>query len=195
MTLASYYTCERLVRDGGFEMSRMATAGQVSMIFLLLLGCEIDTEDYYQNLSEAANAGVLEKRWFPDFIPQSATESHVRFDLDLQEGWVRFKFETADMKAAIANLSQLTPSEIDEVKFRYPRTSDWWPKDLDRKSFDGKKRRDSPLEIYRYHRILTYADRHKESIPCYLVIDWESNLAYFWSLGEVYWVRLPDSTQ
>ena len=177
---------------GTVPMPRSTSIGLLAILSILALGCsEMDVrENYYENMAEAKSAGARETGWIPDIIPPSSTEIHERHDVDSEEAWVRFRFSKDDLQKLTSQLEQLTPSEIPKEDFTSPGYVDWWPRNLDRSSFGKTKGRQTPLEIYRYNRVVEFAT-HKQSVPCYLVIDWDLNLAYFWNLSGSSWVRVP----
>jgi hypothetical protein len=150
-------------------------------------------EGYYEDMNAVRNAKGLERVWFPDSMPESSTQIHELYNRDMGEGWVAFKFQRNDMKAWAARLTPLTGSEIDEAKFTHPaRDVDWWPRDLKKHCLHDKNR-PAMLEVYKYDHVVTYGDGHRELVPRYLVIQWDTNAAYFWNLCEVEWLRMPPS--
>jgi hypothetical protein len=176
---------------GTVPTPRKTSIGLLAVLSILALGCsEMDIrENYYENMAEARSAGALEAGWIPDIIPPSSTEIHERHDVDSEETWVTFSFSKNDMQEMASRLEQVNVSEVPKENFTSSGDVDWWPRNL-RSSLRNSKGRRTPLEIYKYNRMVEFAT-HKRSAPCFVVIDWDSNLAYFWNLSGATWVRVP----
>jgi hypothetical protein len=147
--------------------------------FAFILGCGETKDSFYPNLDAAKKAGAIERGWIPDIIPESSKEIYERHNLDTNRVWVRFKFDRGDIKRLINRVEELTPAEITNIKFVSPGRINWWPKKLDKDSFSTKGPQ-SGLKIYKYNRVLEYSDNRQKRVLSCFVIDWDSNIAYYW---------------
>ena len=75
------------------------------LLALLIIGCDRKTDDY-DSLADLQNAGMIEKGWFPDILPDSVTNISITTHIDI--GQCRGKFDLPEKD--ILNLKQrLTP--------------------------------------------------------------------------------------
>ncbi len=144
-------------------------------IFLLffIIGCSETQERFYPNMAAAKKDGVG-GGWIPDIIPESSTDIYERHDLDTNKVWLKFKIDKKDINELISQIEEVKPAEIEGVEF--PRIGvKWWPKSLNKDSFTQHS-----LKIYKYDRKIEYSDKRVKTVPSFFVIDWNSNIAYYW---------------
>ena len=82
------------------------------------------TEKYYENHQALADAGEIERGWAPDFLPESATNIHLKYDLENNAILLAFEFDPADaaaMTQACRPVNLVPPPLLG---------ADWWPADL-----------------------------------------------------------------
>ncbi len=78
---------------------------------------------FYATANEAVNAGERERGWFPDFIPNCATEIHIQNNVDNQQYWIRFNLR----KTSSDSLKQsLILANAETVKVTKPFHASWW---------------------------------------------------------------------
>jgi hypothetical protein len=148
-------------------------------LFIFILGCGETKDSFYPNLDAAKKAGAIERGWIPGIIPESSKEIYERHNLDTNRVWIRFKFERKDIEGLIQQLEEISPTEIERIKFISPGSVNWWPKKLDKDSFSVKGSH-SELKIYKYNRVMEYSDKHSKRIVSFFVINSDSNIAYYW---------------
>lgn len=154
-------------------------AGKI-LIFILLplviIACSETQEAFYKNLDDAKKHDAIEKGWIPNILPRSSYEIYERHDLDTNTAWLRFKFDKNDINELIAQIEEVKPNEIYTVAFSSPNIR-WWPKDLNK---DSLTKGQPGLKLYKYKRVLQYADNKQKIVPAFFVIDWSSSIAYYW---------------
>jgi hypothetical protein len=102
-------------------------------ITLWITGCaQLEMrDDTYNTYEEASAEGAIGKRGLlPAYIPGSATDIRVCFDIDTQETWARFRFAKGDFSLLVRYSEEVSPADV-----IYPRPGStkwvrWWPKDL-----------------------------------------------------------------
>jgi len=149
------------------------------MIILSLFtyfACSETQDAYYNNIDDAIKQSAVEKGWIPDILPKSSYEIYERHDLDTNTVWLRFKFDKRDISKLISQITEVKPYEIKTIAFSSPNTI-WWPKELNN---DFLTKRQPGLKLYKYNRVLDYADNRKKTVPAFFAIDWNSNTAYYW---------------
>ncbi len=151
-------------------------------LFVFILGCGETQDAFYKDMDAARKGNAVQRGWIPDIIPESSTEIHERHDLDTNRVWICFKFDIKGMQRLIEQVQELMPTEIKNVEFISPGRVNWWPKKLNKGSFDMKCPQ-SGLTIYKYHRLLEYSDNRQKGILSFFAIDWDSNKAYYWQLS------------
>jgi hypothetical protein len=149
----------------------------IGLYFVIISG-EIK-ENYYMNMDAVRKSGAIDAGWIPAVIPDSSKEIYERHDLDTNAVWLKFAFDKRDVDAMLAEIEELKASEIDTVAFSKPNIK-WWPKDLGK---DSIRKGEPGLKIYKYNRILQYADNRQKTVPAFFIIDWNSNIAYYWQYG------------
>lgn len=97
-------------------------------------------ETYYPNLDAAVKAGEVERGWIPLYVPKSATDIRIKYDIENNQTWLAFRSPTADLSSMWDSCKQITQSEI---SFPPKRPSSWWPLALTQ---DQK-----PATKYRYY--------------------------------------------
>ncbi len=151
----------------------------IFILLFLFLGCGETRDSFYQNLDAAEKDGAIEKGWLPNILPESSKEIYERHSLDTNGVWLRFKFDRKDIKKLIDKTKELTPTEIKKIKIISPGHASWWPQKFDIDSFNIKANQ-SGTKIYKYDEILEFSDGHKKMIQSFFIIEWDSNIAYYW---------------
>ncbi len=148
-------------------------------IFLLIfiLGCSETQEKFYPNVEAAKKDGAIGGGWIPNIIPETASEIYERHNLDTNRVWLRFKFDKKDIKELIAQIEEVKPNEITAIEFSAPNVR-WWPKDVNKDSLT--KGQQLGLKLYKYKRVLQYGDNRQKTVLSFFIIDWNSNVAYYW---------------
>lgn len=149
-------------------------------LIIFIFGCGETKDVFYANIDAAKKAGEIERGWIPNILPESSSEIYEKTDIDSNQVWLRFKFDKKDIKNLLEQVKEVAAAEINTIKFNKPCNIiwcvNWWPRNLNKESFNKQ----SVLKIYRYNRVLTYSDSHQKTVPSFFVIDWKSNIAYYW---------------
>jgi len=78
----------------------------------------------YDDYASLAAAGEIEQGWAPDFLPASATDIHLKYDLDANAILMAFDFAPEDggaLARACTPLNQIFPPKL---------TAKWWPEGI-----------------------------------------------------------------
>ncbi len=146
----------------------------VVFFILILFGCSETQDTFYKNINEAKKDNAIERGWIPNIIPVSASEIYERHNLDTNRVWLRFKFDKKDINELITQIKEMKPVEIENIEFPMIGVK-WWPKSLNKNSFTQPG-----LKIYKFDRKIEYSDKRVKTVPSFFVIDWNSNIAYYW---------------
>lgn len=122
-------------------------------------------ETYYPNYGAVMKAGeVGEGKWIPEFLPQSATDIREVHNIDTNEIWLSFHFNSQELTAMVSSCK-----EVSESDFHYPRKriGSWWPQTLVR-HLNGKIQSSAPYIYYLCNN------------DGLMAIDAENNNAYYW---------------
>jgi len=167
----------------------MFVKGCASIVLLGLLtmcaSCDGVKDAYYPTFEAAKTAGAVGPgKWFPEIIPETATNIYVRRDLDSNEFWLRCNLGSTDIEILAHVCEELTAAEIRDVEFTSPgrgvrRGVDWWPKSLNEDSFASTSQQ-TGQKLYKYFKIIEFATGRQLRIPCFIVIDPTSDVVYTW---------------
>ena len=116
-------------------------------VTLLGFGCErIETvETVYPNLEAAAKAGAIgDEKWIPAFLPSSATSIREVHNLDTNEEWLVFRFNTVDL-ATLESACKPIAGTASVLPRKAPGT--WWPQELT-KHAKGREQQQGPYNYY-----------------------------------------------
>jgi len=93
----------------------------------LLSACNLlgEAQDHtYKDYQALDDAGEFEHGWAPDLLPESATDIHLKYDLDSNAILMAFEFDPADEAAVTRDCTtadQMLPPQLQ---------AKWWPDDL-----------------------------------------------------------------
>lgn len=144
-------------------------------MLIAITACSETKEVYFETLNDAKKQGAIERGWLPEVLPRSSHEIFGRHDTGANATWLRFKFSKNDIYNMAAQAEEMKPDDIKALYFPSISAA-WWPDDLKRKLVDGS----SGLKLYKYDRIIKYGDANQKIIQAYFVIDWNSDVAYYW---------------
>jgi|WetSurMetagenome_2_1015567.scaffolds.fasta_scaffold205698_2 hypothetical protein len=137
----------------------------------LMLGCErMETVDaVYPDFAAAVRADAVgDTKWIPAFLPSSATHIRDVHNLDTNEQWLSFAFNTPD-RSALTHACK--PVRTNDIAFPRKSPGTWWPKGLTR-SGQGRE----PVEkIYDYYS----CNGHSA-----MALARERSEAYYWTWVE-----------
>ncbi len=102
------------------------------LTMLLLAACNTLNdvhENQYKDYQAITAAGEIQRGWAPEFLPESATNIHLKYNLDTNAVLLAFDFAPADAEAMTTTCRpvNLVPPPM--------LTADWWPKDLSGATF------------------------------------------------------------
>jgi len=145
----------------------MVTVRSIIASFLLaaLATCEwTDTRQAsYADYKAAENAGEVARGWIPAYIPKSAVDIRIKYDIENNQTWLTFYTTSDDLSWIATSCKRVSHSEIN-----YPRKSParWWPSDL----VDKDQKRTAAYEFYRCHNkgVMAINKNKKEFFYWYL---------------------------
>lgn len=94
---------------------------------VIVSGCGEDRRERFTLGAEALRSEVAKRGWVPAWLPASATNIDIRYNLDTNYIWLAFRL---DELSAIALQRQLRPIDdhhVRELELRTPRGGDGWP--------------------------------------------------------------------
>jgi hypothetical protein len=159
---------------------RVASLILLILLPIMVLSCNEAKDIFYNNIYEAKHDGAIERGWIPPILPDSSVEIWERHLIDSNRVWIKFRFDKADIRSMIDGLELVNQAEIATLEFPNPGVN-WWPKEINKETF--MTGRQLPLVVYKYRRVITYSENRQKIIPAFFVIDWESNIAYYWQVA------------
>jgi hypothetical protein len=143
-------------------------------------------DDTYKTYEEALADGAIGKRgMLPAYIPESATNIRVCFDVDTQETWARFHFEKADFLLLVRCSEEVSPADIIYPWPGSTRWVRWWPKDL----------RSPPTRLksrYRFYQCDPDTAFSHWPQPGFVAVSEDTTCAWFWRRSPA-WHRMHPS--
>jgi hypothetical protein len=132
----------------------------------------LDMDAEYATYAAAKEDGAILRGWLPDFVPTSATDIRESHNLDSNEHWLTFRFDSNDRAEIVAGLETSNPN--------FPRDNStqrrsWWPDDL-RREYTST---DSRYEFYTYRHEINVGGKDKYDIG-YVAIEKERDVIWYW---------------
>lgn len=122
----------------------------------------------YATLTEAEQAGAVERGWMPNGLPPGTHDIREAHDLDGNRRWGLFSFARHEA-ARLQRLLEPTEVSLDGQVSDAPRRIEWWPVLL-RDRLDAERIRASGLRVYRS------ADG-----SLLFAVNWNQGRAYYWT--------------
>lgn len=122
------------------------------------------TETTYANYGAAAKAGEMTRGWIPDYVPHSAVDIRIRYDIENTRTWLFFHTKIDDLPSMLGSCSALSQ---DDVAFPVEGPRGWWPIAL---TTDPSSKADMGYEHYQC--------RNNE----YLAVNRKQSEVYLWRL-------------
>jgi hypothetical protein len=108
----------------------------VTLMALLIVSCDwIESKEaHYPDMKAAAAAGEISRGWIPAFVPESAVDIRLKYDVENNRTWLSFRGTTDRAAFPEACLS------VNNKEVTYPTNGPrgWWPVDLTADSRDSK---------------------------------------------------------
>jgi len=108
----------------------------VTLMALLSVSCDwIESkESHYADMKAAAEAGAISRGWIPAFVPESAMEIWLKYDVENNRTWLSFH-GMVDRPTILNACHGLTTKDVS-----YPSSGPrgWWPDALTLASKEGK---------------------------------------------------------
>ena len=76
----------------------------ITILLLLLAGCDEQIYETYPTYAEAQRAGAVERGWIPTFVPSSASNIEDSHDLDTNRQTLQFKLPPSAINDMVAGL-------------------------------------------------------------------------------------------
>ena len=103
----------------------------IALACLVIAACSSDQRyEYFGNGIELQQSIQAQQGWIPDWLPATAKEIHIQYDIDTNCRWFRFKLDKKSQNAFIMNFQPLSPDEAKNIKVPAPRRAEWWFKEL-----------------------------------------------------------------
>jgi hypothetical protein len=116
------------------------------VLLLLMVACSDYKDSSYASMAEARRAGMVDRGWLPDILPDGATRVRERHNVDTNETWCAFDLAASEAARLQAAMSPLTPSELSARSLRAPGVG-WWPKVLEGK-LDSRAIDNAGMKLY-----------------------------------------------
>jgi hypothetical protein len=88
--------------------------------------CAEQRHHFYPNGTAALSGDEARGQWVPTWLPPSATDVHLQYDVDTNARWIRFILPTDQRAAFLSHLRAMRESEVSSLRIRSPRSADWW---------------------------------------------------------------------
>lgn len=103
----------------------------IALACLVIAACSSDQRyEYFGNGIEVQQSIQAKQGWIPDWLPITAKEIHIQYDIDTNCRWFRFKLDKKTQNAFIMNFQPLSLDEAKNIKVPAPRRAEWWFKKL-----------------------------------------------------------------
>jgi hypothetical protein len=101
--------------------------GLLVLFTCVLTGChDTRSEYFYPSLAAAEKDGAIDRRWLPDFLPESSHAIRVVGDLSPSRDWCAFEFWPSDLDRLLKNAKKV--DVLDPSVSRVPDPDkQWWP--------------------------------------------------------------------
>jgi hypothetical protein len=131
-------------------------------------GCSDRRESSFASMKEARASGAVARGWVPGDLPESAADLRELHDLDTNEVWGTFRFQTSELASSLT-LTRVDASKINGHAVRSPRAN-WWPGMLTG-NLDGRVLENSGVELYSTPAPFAF----------WIAIDRNGGRGFFWS--------------
>ncbi len=156
---------------GRRKSARLTAMLAISVALFLVTGCAsarlffTDQQTYaYADYKAAQASDMIERGWIPEYLPESASDINLKYDIDTNEIMLTFQFDPAEMDDF---LSQCAPADLTAADFPQQLSASWWPDDL--------QWADTAVPRYVFYGCNS----------AYLAVDEAQNQVFFWSLGDL----------
>jgi hypothetical protein len=151
----------------------------VLLVALALVGCDCRAVSY-STLDAAKADGAVRRGWIPEFVPASARDIRMSYDLDTNEIWLRF----AISPDAIGSMLSVCKEDRPRHWAAYPRVPcsgwRWWPSALTR---GAENTPESTFDtIYWCER--SPRGGWMSRTGGFIVVDSAASTAYYWETDE-----------
>ena len=139
--------------------------------------CGHDTDKFYRTRADAEKGGEFDRRWLPDFLPNSSHDIDLAYDISPSEEWCGFEFDPRDADQLLNKIQPLKENAPPLREIPSPGLR-WWPKFL-RGNPDGRMIRQaeqSGFALYSFTRPLS--EMQNETII--FAIDSKTGRVYFY---------------
>lgn len=90
---------------------------------LVIAACSDQRYEYFDKGIAVKQSIQAKQGWIPDWLPITATEIHVQYDVDTNRRWFGFKMDRETKKAFIMNFRPLSGDDAKSIKVPAPRSS------------------------------------------------------------------------
>jgi hypothetical protein len=150
------------------------------VVVAMLAGCE-SRESRYPSVEAARADGAMQRGWIPEFLPASAHDIRLSYDLDSNEIWLRFGYAPDSLAGMLVAFQKEDPAITDDYP-RMPRRGRWRPESLTRENttnssatYDG---------VYWCDRTRYSITGRADRARGFLVVEPAKDTAYYWEYRE-----------
>jgi len=131
-------TWKQTVSFGNCLPVSLRVVGLLVFLTCVLTGChDTRSEYFYPTLTSAEEDGAIDRRWLPDFLPESSHTIRVVGDLSPARVWCAFEFRPSDLDRLLKNAKKV--DVLDPSVSHVPDPGkQWWPPVLKGKLDVGK---------------------------------------------------------
>jgi hypothetical protein len=104
----------------------MKRAILISLMLLAFAACET-RQASYKDYKAAEEAGEITKGWIPAYLPKSAIDIRIKYDVENNGTWLTFHARVDDISSILNSCQPVSQSDVN-----YPLRSParWWPSTL-----------------------------------------------------------------
>jgi len=150
----------------------------VTIACILVEGCGHNRNLFYDNLSDAAKAGEIDRGWIPDYLPKTSRAIHLTEQDSPSREWCGFEFLPADSQSLRERLKRVDvlPPSVRRVP---SRGVSWWPAMLNG-NLDASTIQREGFELYVFE---TPADSVSTWVDLF-AINWSEGRGFFYGKRE-----------
>jgi hypothetical protein len=132
----------------------------IAVLLALAAGCSETRDTSYETLARAVSDGAVERGWVPAWLPASARDIHLTYDLDTNESMLSVRYRQEDAWAPPSECSSVDRNTVPPAPF----SRRWWPRDV------------PPSKVATHRHVFLYCAADK----LYLAVLPNAGEAYVW---------------
>jgi len=93
---------------------------------LLTAACGERPHETFATGSAALRSAAARQGWVPAWLPPTAEDVALQYDLDTNEQWLRFSLPEPERSKFVSQFGVVPESDIPKLKFRAAPDPNWW---------------------------------------------------------------------